>query len=67
MSVDLDNITLQNDARQGEATIRMVYHFLGRFVAYPSETCPCRTCVVVCPHSFDGSLGIHAAACVPVS
>ena len=37
MSVDLDNITLQNDARQGEATIRMVYHFLGRFVAYPSE------------------------------
>jgi hypothetical protein len=34
---DLDRQVLELDARQGEAVLRDVFHFLGRFVAYPSE------------------------------
>ena len=37
INAELDDLTLQNDARQGERVIGEVYAFLGRFVSYPSE------------------------------
>ncbi len=36
-NAELDALALATDARQGEAAMKAVYDFLGRFVAYPSE------------------------------
>ena len=36
-NAELDEITLASDEQQGQRMLRQVYHFLGRFVAYPSE------------------------------
>jgi hypothetical protein len=36
-NTELDNITLLNDAREGERMLAAVYDFLGRFIAYPSD------------------------------
>jgi hypothetical protein len=34
---ELDELAERSDAAQGEAILRKVYEFLGRFVVYPSE------------------------------
>ena len=36
-NAELDDMTLRNDAQQGERVIAEAYAFLGRFVAYPSK------------------------------
>jgi Protein of unknown function (DUF3631) len=36
-NAERDDMTLRNDAQQGERVIAEVYAFLGRFVAYPSK------------------------------
>ena len=34
---ELDDIAIENDAKQGERTIANTHEFLGRFISYPSE------------------------------
>src|SRR5262245_7651865 len=36
-NAELDAKTIKIDASQGDVMLRKVYHFLGRFIAYPSE------------------------------
>jgi hypothetical protein len=35
-NAELDRLTLEHDAREGERVLQAVYDFLGRFVSYPS-------------------------------
>ena len=36
-NAELDRLTLEHDAREGERLLQAVYDFLGRFVSFPSE------------------------------
>ena len=36
-NAELDRLTLEHDAREGERVLQAVYDFLGRFVSFPSE------------------------------
>jgi Protein of unknown function (DUF3631) len=36
-NADLDDVVIENDAIEGDRIAAAVYHFLGRFVSYPSE------------------------------
>ena len=36
-NAELDRLTLEHDAREGERLLQAVYDFLGRFISFPSE------------------------------
>jgi Protein of unknown function (DUF3631) len=36
-NAELDQLTIEHDARQGDRVLKQVYDFLGRFVSYPDE------------------------------
>ena len=62
-NAELDDLTLQNDARQGERVIGEVYAFLGRFVSYPSE----HAHVAQRAYASDGVVGVYPTSRLPVS